>query len=539
MKLVIAKDSSACLSIRFSYDQGIVDVLRKVPGCYWDGGRRAWLMPNRRSYFAVLLGALCATGRFPASLAGIDPYTAALPLEVTLNSIKPGASGQSPLAVPSPTAPSLAAPEQEPVPESGPESDSALLAFARNPPFTEPHSDARQSESPSRLADTQHAEARDADLCHAQTEAGFVATASAKAAARTATKAVSSADGEVPAKRADTRALFVDTPISAPGHGDGDHPLMERYAAALDARHYSDRTRESYTKWLLRFIEFNKGRNVESLGEPEINAFLTKLAVSGNVSASTQNQALAALLFLYRTVLSAPLGSLGEVVRAKKPVRLPVVMSRDEVRAVLCQIEGDKKLACSLMYGTGMRLMECLELRVQDIDFDRNEILIRNGKGAKDRVTMLPSTLAAPLKEHLLHVKAVHDRDLCEGWGATVLPGALDKKYPRSSTDWAWQWVFPQERRWRDRESGKQGRYHMDASLLQRAVHEAALRAGITKRVTCHTFRHSFATHLLENGYDIRTVQELLGHSDVKTTQIYTHVLNRGPSGVRSPMDGI
>lgn len=337
-----------------------------------------------------------------------------------------------------------------------------------------------------------------------------------------------------------TRALFISSDSPSTADQDSHSPsLVARYTAGLEARHYSDRTRESYVKWLLRFIEFNKGRNVESLGEKEINAFLTRLAVSGNVSASTQNQALAALLFLYRTILAAPLGSLGEVVRAKKPVRLPVVMSRDEVRAVLCQIEGDKKLACSLMYGTGMRLMECLELRVQDIDFDRNEILVRNGKGAKDRVTMLPSTLATPLKEHLLHVKAVHDRDLCEGWGATVLPGALDRKYPKSTTDWAWQWVFPQERRWRDRETGKQGRYHMDASLLQRAVHEAALRAGIAKRISCHTFRHSFATHLLENGYDIRTVQELLGHSDVKTTQIYTHVLNRGPSGVRSPMDGI
>lgn len=336
-----------------------------------------------------------------------------------------------------------------------------------------------------------------------------------------------------------TRALFISPdPASPADQSSRNSSLVARYTGGLEARHYSDRTRESYVKWLLRFIEFYKGRNVESLGEKEINAFLTRLAVTGNVSASTQNQALAALLFLYRVILSAPLGSLGEVVRAKKPVRLPVVMSREEVRSVLSQIEGDKKLACSLMYGTGMRLMECLELRVQDIDFDRNEILVRNGKGAKDRVTMLPSSLAAPLKEQLLHVKAVHDRDLGEGWGTTVLPGALDRKFPKSTTDWVWQWVFPQEHRWRDRETGKQGRYHMDASLLQRAVHEASLRAGITKRVTCHTFRHSFATHLLENGYDIRTVQELLGHSDVKTTQIYTHVLNRGPSGVRSPMDG-
>jgi integron integrase len=499
VKLVIEKDSSAYLSIRFPYSQTIVDALRKVPRCHWDPERSAWLVPNGRSSLVALLGVLRETGLFPAALSSIDPYAVTLPLDLPFEAASipglPRPAGTLP-----PRAPSKAPPKAPPV----------QTAFG--------------SGHLSRLVDTRH---DGAEAGHETGESSW---------------------------RADTKALFADQPVApalvpaAAAHApaaeglatsDKAASLLERYAAALEARHYSERTRESYTKWLLRFIDANKGRNVEALGETEINAFLTKLAVSENVSASTQNQALAALLFLYRSVLSAPLGSLGEVVRAKKPVRLPVVMSRDEVRAVLSQMEGDKKLACSLMYGTGMRLMECLELRVQDIDFDRNEILVRNGKGAKDRVTMLPSTLAAPLKEHLLHVKTVHDRDLCEGWGSTVLPGALDKKYPKSSTDWAWQWVFPQERRWRDRETGKQGRYHMDASLLQRAVHEASLRAGVMKRASCHTFRHSFATHLLENGYDIRTVQELLGHSDVKTTQIYTHVLNRGPSGVRSPMDGI
>ena len=480
MKLVIAKDSSAYLSIRFPFSRAIVDALRKVPRCHWEPERSAWLIPNGRSSLVALLGVLRETGMFPAASTGIDPHVVSLPLELPFEApVIPGLPG--PADAPPPEPP----PNALPVP-SGPAPGQLLP----------------------RLIDTRHGGA----------DAGPGAGTSPW--------------------RSDTKALFADLP-PASAVTDKAASLLERYAAALDARHYSERTRESYTKWLLRFIEANRGRNVESLGEAEINAFLTKLAVSENVSASTQNQALAALLFLYRTVLSAPLGSLGEVVRAKKPVRLPVVMSREEVRAVLGQLEGDKKLACSLMYGTGMRLMECLELRVQDIDFDRNEILVRNGKGAKDRVTMLPSTLAASLKEHLLHVKAVHDRDLCEGWGSTVLPGALDKKYPKSTTDWGWQWIFPQERRWRNRETGKQGRYHMDASLLQRAVHEASLRAGVTKRVSCHTFRHSFATHLLENGYDIRTVQELLGHSDVKTTQIYTHVLNRGPSGVRSPMDGI
>lgn len=314
---------------------------------------------------------------------------------------------------------------------------------------------------------------------------------------------------------------------------------LTAFRESLEAMHYSPRTRASYLTWVERFIASNPGRPLSSLGEGDINAFLTRLAVKSKVSASTQNQALAALLFLFRTVLDRPLGALGEVIRAKKPVRLPVVFSRDEVRAVLANLQGDRWLIAKLMYGTGLRLSECLSLRVQDIDFSRSEILVRNGKGAKDRATMLPASLMEHLRQHLSRVKAIHDRDLKEGWGRVPVPGALDLKYPKAEAEWAWQWVFPQSKRWTNPETGEEGRHHVDESLVQRAVHEAILKAGISKRASCHTFRHSFATHLIESGHDIRTVQELLGHSDVKTTMIYTHVLNRGPSGVLSPADGL
>ncbi|MFA6143105.1 MAG: integron integrase [Candidatus Omnitrophota bacterium] len=330
---------------------------------------------------------------------------------------------------------------------------------------------------------------------------------------------------------------FVEPYRQAPP--DTQSLFLQRYLEALSARHYSNRTKESYKKWLRRFLDIHRGRSAKTLGGPEINAFLSHLAVEENVSASTQNQALAALLFFFRNVMNMPIGDVGEVIRAKKPKRLPVVMSRQEVRAVLAELKGDKWLAASLMYGTGLRLMECLELRVQDIDFTRNEILVHNGKGAKDRMTMLPETLGKPLCEHLERVKKIHEKDIAEGWGRVPIPGALEKKYPNASADWAWQWVFPQDRRWKDAVTSTEGRYHMDPSILQSAVHEAILKAGIAKSASCHTFRHSFATHLLESGYDIRTVQELLGHSDVKTTMIYTHVLNRGPNGVRSPADGL
>ena len=273
------------------------------------------------------------------------------------------------------------------------------------------------------------------------------------------------------------------------------------------------------------------------MGEPEINAFLTHLAVKERVAASTQNQALSALLFLYRYVLTREIGDLGGVIRARKPKRMPVVMTREEVKAVLFNLTEDKWLMASLMYGTGLRLMECLRLRVQDIDFSREEILVRDGKGSKDRITMLPESLRTPLQDHLKRVKAMHERDLADGWRRVLMPEALDRKYPNASREWRWQWVFPQENRWKNNKTGKEGRHHVHESIIQKAVAGAVRKAGLTKRATCHTLRHSFATQLLESGYDIRTVQELLGHKDVKTTMIYTHVLNRGGKGVKSPMD--
>jgi integron integrase len=319
----------------------------------------------------------------------------------------------------------------------------------------------------------------------------------------------------------------------------GKPRLLDQLRAALRSRHYSHRTEQTYTLWVKRFIHFHKVRHPAEMAEPEINAFLTHLAVKKKVSASTQNQALSALLFLYRHVICHEVGDLGEVIRARRPTRLPVVMTRDEVKAVLSQITCDKWLMASLMYGAGLRLMECLRLRVQDIDFSRNEILVRDGKGAKDRITMLPESLKAQLQDHLKKVKAIHEKDLNEGWGGVLMPDALDRKYPNAPKEWRWQWVFPQENRWVNLKTKEQGRHHVDESLLQKAVRDAVARVGLTKRVTCHTFRHSFATHLLEGGYNIRTVQELLGHSDLKTTMIYTHVLNRGPAGVRSPIDGL
>ena len=326
-------------------------------------------------------------------------------------------------------------------------------------------------------------------------------------------------------------------------HADTQVPpkpkLLDQLRESLRSRHYSRRTEQTYCQWVKRFIFFHHVRHPAEMAEPEMNQFLTHLAVKEHVSASTQNQALSALLFLYRHVIGREVGDLGEVIRARKPTRLPVVMTRDEVKAVMANLTGDKWLMASLMYGAGLRLMECLRLRVQDIDFSRNEILVRDGKGAKDRITMLPESLNNPLQEHLKRVKTIHERDLAGGWGRVQMPTALDRKYLNAPKDWRWQWVFPQENRWLNPKTQEQGRHHIDESLVQKAVRDAVAKAGLTKRATCHTFRHSFATHLLEGGYDIRMIQELLGHSDVKTTMIYTHVLNRGPAGVRSPMDGL
>jgi integron integrase len=315
--------------------------------------------------------------------------------------------------------------------------------------------------------------------------------------------------------------------------------LLDRLREALRSRHYSRRTEQTYCHWVKRFIFFHNMRHPAEMAEPEINAYLTQLAVKEKVSASTQNQALSALLFLYRHVLQREIGNLGEVIRARKPKRIPVVMTRDEVKAVLGHLHGDKGLMANLMYGAGLRLMECLRLRIQDVDFARNEITIRDGKGAKDRITMLPESLKAPLQDHLKKVKALHERDLADGWGRVEMPYALDRKYPKAAADWRWQWVFPQENRWKNTRTGQEGRHHVHETILQRVVREAVCRSNIVKHVGCHTFRHSFATHLLENGYDIRTIQELLGHKDVSTTMIYTHVLNKGGHGVRSPVDGL
>lgn len=314
--------------------------------------------------------------------------------------------------------------------------------------------------------------------------------------------------------------------------------LLDRMRAALRARHYSERTEQAYCLWVKRFVRFHGMRHPAELGEAEINAFLTHLALECHVSASTQNQALSALLFLYRHVLARELREL-DVVRARRPVRLPVVLTREEVRAVLARMRGRERLMASLLYGSGLRLMECVRLRVLDLDFERGEIAVRSGKGDKDRVTMLPAALRQPLVDHLREVKRIHEADVAAGWGRVLLPDALERKYPNAAAEWRWQWVFPQADRWRDPATGRQGRHHVDPSILQRAVRRAATEAGITKRVSCHTFRHSFATHLLESGYDIRTIQELLGHKDVKTTMVYTHVLNAGAGGVRSPMDSL
>jgi integron integrase len=312
--------------------------------------------------------------------------------------------------------------------------------------------------------------------------------------------------------------------------------LIQRYREELQARHYAQRTVSTYEQWLRRFLRFHHLRHPREMGSEEVNAFLTHLAVELQVSASTQNQALSALLFLYRELLERDLDLEG-VVRARAKKRLPVVLTEAEVRAVRQTLEGDPALVVGLLYGSGLRLMEALRLRVQDLDFERRELTVRDGKGGKDRRTLLPQSQCEPLKQHLQHVRRLHQQDLAAGWGAVILPNALARKYPHADREWGWQWVFPQRNRWKDSATGKEGRHHLDPSLVQKAVKHAVRRAGLMKPAGCHTFRHSFATHLLERGQDIRTIQELMGHSDLNTTMIYTHVLKRGPLGVISPAD--
>jgi len=314
--------------------------------------------------------------------------------------------------------------------------------------------------------------------------------------------------------------------------------LLDRLRAALRVRHYSLRTEQSYAHWVRRFVLFHGKRHPDEMGEPEINAFLSTLATDGRVAASTQNQALSALLFLYRHVLEKPFPEMPSLVRARRPARLPVVLAREEVRRVLAHLGGEARLVATLLYGSGLRLLEALRLRVKDVDLSRNEILVRDGKGQKDRVTMLPAALKPDLAAHLRAVRAAHDRELDRGGGDVHLPDAIRLKYPGAAKSWPWQYVFPAARESADPRGGEVRRHHLAETHVQRAVKRAVERAGVTKHASCHTLRHSFATHLLEAGYDIRTIQELLGHRDVATTMIYTHVLNSGGRGVKSPLDG-
>ncbi len=324
--------------------------------------------------------------------------------------------------------------------------------------------------------------------------------------------------------------------------------LLDQVRDALRRKHYSIRTEQAYVAWITRFILFHHKRHPQEMGAPEIEAFLTHLAVHEKVAASTQNQALSALLFLYREVLNQDPGPINAL-RAQKPRRLPTVLTKEEVHRLFAHLSGVHLLMARLIYGSGLRLMECVRLRVKDLDFDYRTITVRDGKGEQDRVTILPESLIGPLQDHLRNVKRLHEEDLAQGYGAVYLPYALERKYPNANREWGWQYVFPSDRLSVDprslpspsgRGAGGEGlirRHHLDESGLQKAIRQAARRAGISKPVGPHTLRHCFATHLLEAHYDIRTVQELLGHKDVKTTMIYTHVLQRGGLAVRSPLD--
>jgi integron integrase len=315
--------------------------------------------------------------------------------------------------------------------------------------------------------------------------------------------------------------------------------LLALVRQKIRVKHYSIRTERAYVDWIKRFILFHHKRHPASMATPEVRAFLSHLAVQHKVAASTQRQALSAIVFLYREILDREVGWLGEVERAKQPERLPVVFSRAEVRVVLAHVDGQHWLMASLLYGAGLRLMECVRLRVKDVDYEYRHILVRDGKGQKDRVTMLPQSLTEPLKRHLEKVNILHQQDLTEGFGEVYLPFALERKCASASHEWGWQYVFPARKRSIDPRSGRERRHHIDEKTLQDAVKRAVRAAKIAKPGSCHTFRHSFATHLLESGYDICTVQELLGHKDVRTTMIYTHVLNQGGKGVRSPLDSM
>lgn len=313
--------------------------------------------------------------------------------------------------------------------------------------------------------------------------------------------------------------------------------LLDQVRIVARLKHFSIKTEKAYAHWIKRFILFHNKRHPDEMAEPEIRAFLAHLAVNLGVSASTQTVALSALLFLYREVLKRDLPFIDQIERAKPSGKLPVVFTRAEVQQILARLDGTELLVASLLYGSGMRLMEALRLRIKDVDFTMNQITVREGKGSKDRVTMLPQSLRQPIQEHLTRVRLIHQRDLKEGFGSVYLPFALQRKYVNANREWAWQYVFPAIKRSIDPRTGTERRHHLAPEVVQRRVKSAIRLAKIYKHGSCHTFRHSFATHLLEDGYDIRTVQELLGHKDVRTTMIYTHVLNRGGKGVRSPLD--
>lgn len=312
--------------------------------------------------------------------------------------------------------------------------------------------------------------------------------------------------------------------------------LRERFHAAARVRHLSPRTEEAYAVWARRFLK-QSGGDIAQLGEPDVGRFLSALAVDARVSASTQNQALHALLFLFNEVLGKNIGRVDGIVRAKMPTKSPTVLTREEVWQVLDLMAGVPKLMAMLLYGSGLRLLECCELRVKDIHWEQRQVMVRHGKGAKDRVTGLPAAIQDPLRRHLDEVRRLHRADLEKGLGCVALPDALSRSAPGAAKEWGWQWVFPASSHYFDAETGQRRRHHLHETVLQRAFKEARLRSGIAKAASCHTLRHSFATHLLEDGYDIRTIQEMLGHSDVSTTMIYTHALNRGGVGVRSPID--
>jgi integron integrase len=315
------------------------------------------------------------------------------------------------------------------------------------------------------------------------------------------------------------------------------HDLLRLVDERIRFRHFSPRTSQAYAQWIHRFVKFHGGRDPRILGQVEIEEFLSNLAVKKKVGASTQNQALAALLFLYKDIFGKDLPWMKGIVHAKRKKKLPVVMSQKEVQVVLGEMVGTPKLVATVLYGSGLRLMEGCRLRVKDIDFDRHEIHIRNGKGGKDRKTMLPHRLVGPLERHLHRVRRQHREDCARGWGSVELPGAMDKKSPTSPWDWAWQWVFPATSAYLHEGTQTRRRHHLHETVIQKEVRRSVQALRMSKRVTCHTFRHSFATHLLESGSDIRTIQELLGHADVRTTMIYTHVLNRGGFGTLSPFD--